>query len=61
MQPAPMGPTAFEDQIAKLGLTYQTCAASEKLRQWCLRNKDRCCIPEWLLNEWRILVDPNFS
>ena len=22
---------------------------SEKLKQWCERNKDRCFVPEWLL------------
>jgi hypothetical protein len=61
MQAAPMIPTAFDDQIEKLGLTYQTCARSERLKEWCLRNKDRCYVPEWLLTEWGIPVDPNFS
>ena len=35
-------------------LTEQTCVASEELRQWCRRNKDRCYIPEWLLKQWGI-------
>jgi hypothetical protein len=61
MQPSAMVATAFEDQIEKLGLTYQTCAGSAKLKEWCERNKDRCYIPEWLLKEWSIPVDPNFT
>jgi len=59
MQPAPMVPTGFEAQIEKLGLTHQTCAGSEKLRQWCERNKDRCYIPEWLLKQWAIVARPD--
>ena len=61
MEPAPAVPTAFEEQVQKLGLTEQSCAASEKLKQWCERNKDRCYIPEWLLKLWGIAVDPNLS
>ena len=61
MEAAPDVPTAFEEQIKKLGLSEQTCATSEKLKEWCERNKDRCYIPDWLLKQWRITVDPNFS
>jgi hypothetical protein len=53
----PRLPTAFEEQIQKLGLNEQTCATSEKLKEWCKRNKDRCYIPESLLALWRIAVD----
>jgi hypothetical protein len=60
-QMPPRLPTAFDQQVQKLGLTEQTCATSEELRQWCERNKDRCYIPEWLLKRWRIAVDPNVS
>jgi hypothetical protein len=42
-------------------LNEQTCATSDELRQWCHHNKDRCYIPEWLLKQWRITVDPNVS
>jgi hypothetical protein len=59
MQAAPSVPTEFEDQIERLGLNEQTCAESTTLRRWCERNKDRCFIPEWLLKEWSIPVDPN--
>lgn len=45
-------PTAFEKQVRKLGLVLWTCVASKELRQWCELNKDRCYIPEWLLERW---------
>jgi hypothetical protein len=61
IKPVPAVPTAFEDQIEKLGLNEHTCATSEKLRQWCERNKDRCYIPESLLKRWGMSVDPNVS
>jgi hypothetical protein len=61
MEAAPDVPTAFETQVRKLGLNEQTCATSDELRQWCHHNKDRCYIPEWLLKQWRITVDPNVS
>jgi hypothetical protein len=51
--------TEFELQAQRLGLTEQTYAASAQLRNWCEVNKDRCYIPEWLLAEWGITVDPN--
>ncbi|HXM19951.1 MAG TPA: hypothetical protein VN948_01635 [Terriglobales bacterium] len=61
MEPAPAVPTAFEEQVQRLGLTEHTCVTSEELRQWCQRNKDRCYIPESLLKWWGISVDPNIS
>jgi hypothetical protein len=61
IQHAPYVATAFEEQVKRLGLSEQTCETSEKLRQWCERNKDRSYIPEWLLKRWQIFVDPNVS
>jgi hypothetical protein len=61
VDPIPDVPTAFEEQIKKLRLTEQTLATSEELKQWCQRNKDRCYVPESLLKQWRISVDPNVS
>ena len=53
-------PTAFEAQIQKLGLsTKQKCIASKELRLWCEDHKEQCYIPEWLLEEWGLSVDPN--
>jgi len=54
-------PTEFEAQVRKLGLTKATCGGSAELRAWCKHNKNRCYIPEWLLDEWAIPVDPNFT
>jgi hypothetical protein len=54
-------PTAFEEQIRKLGLNEQSCGSSLELHEWCQRNKDRHYIPEWLLKHWQIVVDPNVS
>ena len=61
IQACPAVATAFEEQVQKLGLNEHTCGASEKLKQWCERNKDRCYIPEWLLKQWGIPVNPNLS
>jgi hypothetical protein len=61
MEPAPAVPTAFEEQVRKLGLNEQTCVTSEKLRQGGQSNKDRCYIPERLLKQWGISVDPNVT
>ena len=52
-------PTEFELQAMHLGLTEQNYAMSQSLRNWCERNRDRCYVPEWLLKQWGMLVDPN--
>jgi len=52
-------PTVFEQQVRRLGLNKQTCAASEELRQWCECNKEQYYIPEWLLEQWGMSVSPN--
>jgi hypothetical protein len=52
-------PTAFEQQVRKLGLDERTCVASRALRLWCEEHKDRCYIPEWLLARWGMTVDLN--
>jgi hypothetical protein len=54
-------PTAFEWQLRRLGLSEQTCVHSKKLREWCESNKDRVYIPEWLLKQWGMSVDPSLS
>ena len=57
-QPIPAIATQFELQVEQLGLTMQTCTTSARLRAWCEDNKNRCYIPEWLLKDWEITVDP---
>jgi len=60
-QPIPATASEFELQAKRLGLTKQTYAASAELRKWCEHNRNRCYIPEWLLAEWGIVVNPMSS
>jgi hypothetical protein len=53
--------TEFEIYARKLGLTPETYLGSPQLRQWCEQNRHRCYVPEWLLVEWGLRVDPTFS
>src|SRR5437870_13741376 len=59
--PLPAVATEFEMQVRQLRLTIQNCASSTELRRWCEHNRNRCYVPEWLLEEWEIAVDPTFS
>jgi hypothetical protein len=59
--PIPALPTEFEMQVRNLGLTKETYAGSAQLRNWCELNRNRCYVPEWLLDEWDLAVDPNFA
>ena len=61
LPPAPGAATEFEVKLFELGLTNETCASSAKLRIWCLENKNRWYIPEWLLKAWNMLVDSDLS
>jgi len=63
-QSIPLGPalpTAFELQVRQLRLTPENYVGSNELRRWCLQNRNRCYIPEWLLDAWDIPVDPDVS
>jgi hypothetical protein len=53
--------TEFEWKLRELGLTNETCASSVQLRTWCAQNKNRYYIPEWLLKEWQMKMDPDLS
>lgn len=60
----PLGPavaTEFELQVRHLHLAADAYAASIELRRWCWENRNRVYIPEWLLDEWHITVDPNVA
>ncbi len=59
--PAPALPTEFELLVGQLQLTTWTYTSSAELHTWCEQNRNRCYIPEWLLQEWGITVDPTFS
>jgi hypothetical protein len=41
--------------------TPHVYASSHELRRWCERNRNRCYIPEWLLDAWDIPVDPEVA
>jgi hypothetical protein len=63
-RPMPFSPalaTEFDLLVQQLGLTVEMYSSSADLRAWCKQNKDRVYIPEWLLKEWRLGVDPNLS
>jgi hypothetical protein len=55
------GPTAFEVQVRKLRLHEENYSRSLELRRWCEQNRQRCYVPEWLLTEWGMRVDPQFG
>jgi hypothetical protein len=63
-RPIPAAPalaTEFELRVRQLQLTAEMYASSLELRTWCKQNRNRCYVPEWLLAEWGITVDPYFS
>ena len=59
--PAPALATAFELRVRQLQLTAEMYTSSRELRAWCEQNRNRCYVPEWLLEEWGIRVDADFS
>jgi hypothetical protein len=61
-RPVPAGPavvTEFELRVSQLQLTADMYSSSAALRAWCERNSNRYYVPEWLLKEWDITVDPS--
>jgi hypothetical protein len=61
MPPVRAFATEFELQVRQLQLTAGTYTSSLELRAWCEQNRNRLYIPEWLLEEWGITVELNFS
>jgi len=59
--PAPALATEFEVRVRQLQLTSAMYTSSRELRAWCEQNRNRVYIPEWLLEEWGITVDPHFT
>jgi hypothetical protein len=53
--------TEFELRASQLQLTARMYASSAELRTWCEQNRNRLYVPEWVLEEWGITVDLNFS
>ena len=60
-RPAPAAPTTFEIEVRRLHLTAEQYVVSAELRRWCEENRNRCYIPEWLLDAWDIRVDADLS
>ena len=54
-------PTQFEMQVERLGLSKAQYVASPQLKRWCEHNRNRCYVPEWLLEAWGIEVEMAFS
>jgi len=61
LQPVPALLTEFEAEVARLGLTRSEYSASLALKNWCKHNRNRVYVPEWLLAEWEMQVEMNFS
>jgi len=59
--PTPALATEFELQVRHLQLRPEMYSSSRELHAWCKENRNRIYIPEWLLEKWRINVDPYFS
>jgi hypothetical protein len=59
IRPAPALPTEFELLVRQLHLTAGLYTSSAELHSWCERNRNQRYVPEWLLEEWHIIVDPN--
>ena len=53
--------TQFEMHVRHLRLPPEMYVHSAELRSWCQQNRNRCYIPEWLLNAWDILVESDLS
>jgi hypothetical protein len=57
----PALPTEFELRVKHLHLTAELYTSSRALHGWCERNRNRIYVPEWLLEEWGMIVNLNFS
>ena len=53
--------TEFEMQVERLGLTKDQYVYSVQLRRWCVHNRNRCYVPEYLLEAWGLTVQDIFS
>src|SRR5215472_4309925 len=52
IRPTANTPCQFEIQVRRLRLSRQDYEASTELKEWCFSNKNKCYIPEWLLERW---------
>ena len=61
LPPIRLGPTEFEIVVARLRLAPEMYTSSRQLKAWCVRNCNRCYVPEWLLGVSGIDVEVIFS
>ena len=61
LAPTLAGPTEFEIMVGRLSLVPEMYAASLQLRKWCQLNRNRCYVPEWLLQEWGMDVEIGYG
>jgi hypothetical protein len=47
----------FEMEVERLGLRVRDYGSSVEMRDWCSLNRNRCYVPEWLLDEWGMEVE----
>jgi hypothetical protein len=59
--PVLASPTEFEITVGRLRLMPEMYAASRQLKRWCQSNRNRCYIPEWLLEEWGMDVEIGYG
>ena len=60
-QPIPALPTEFDLEVKRLGLCKPDYVRSAQLKRWCERNRNRCYVPEWLLEQWDLAVEDTYS
>ena len=53
--------TEFETTVRRLRLIPAMYISSRELKRWCERNRNRCYIPEWLLEEWGFTVELGYG
>jgi hypothetical protein len=53
--------TEFETEVKRLRLRKSQYVGSATLKRWCDHNRNRVYVPEWLLAEWGMNVEMNFS
>jgi hypothetical protein len=61
-KPMPISPASaseFEMVVERLRLKPEKYASSWELKEWCKRNRNRCYVPEWLLEEWGMGIEMN--
>ncbi len=57
----PLSRQKFELRVKHLHLSAEMYTSSRALHGWCERNRNRLYVPEWLLEEWGMIVNLNFT